>query len=265
MELMFLLLGKHIVNSSIQVQYLTTDPLSIRSKAVIPLYMLDSLEDDPYCNNKIEKYFARSHDPIFDNITYRTYFETYEIRSTRPNTSNRTIYQDDLRNFVIKRTNRILTCMRSLRLEHGEPFFYQQLLLKLPYRSENEMLGGYQDYRDHFLARFPDTYQTIRKKNHEFTLRQTTHALNQFNTLIETITSSLNPILTTNILDIIKIQLDSIKVLPQIVTINSIVNLPPSQYYCRQTINNYLGPQDELQYIIPISSLQVQQTPGNPT
>lgn len=114
MELMFLLLGERIINSSIQVQYLISDPPNIRSKAVIPLYMIDSLDDDP--------------------------------------------------------------CMRS------------------------------QTYRDHFLSRFSNISQSILTQNHEFILKQTTHALNQFNSLIETITSS------------------------------------PTQYYCRQTIANYLGP-----------------------
>ncbi|CAG8523377.1 15038_t:CDS:2 [Gigaspora rosea] len=52
---------ERIINSSVQVQYLTTDPLSVRSKAIIPLYMLDSLEDGPYWNDKIEKYFARPY------------------------------------------------------------------------------------------------------------------------------------------------------------------------------------------------------------
>ncbi|CAG8820792.1 38233_t:CDS:2, partial [Gigaspora margarita] len=46
------------VNSSIQVQFLTTDPSNIQSKAIILLYMIDSLNDDPYWTDRIEKYFA---------------------------------------------------------------------------------------------------------------------------------------------------------------------------------------------------------------
>ncbi|CAG8600583.1 13969_t:CDS:2 [Cetraspora pellucida] len=225
---MFLLLGERIVNSSIQVQYLTTDPPSTRSKAIIPLYMLDSLEDDPYWNDKIEKYFVQPPNPIFDNIRYKTYFETYKLKSTHPNTSNKTVYQDNLGNFFVKRNNQILTRMRSLQIEHGELFFYQQLLLKFSCRFETEMLSGYRNYKDHFLARFPTIYQSIQEQNQEFTLRQTSHALDQFNILIETITSSLNSILTTDILNIIKIQLDSIKILPRVVNTNSTINLPPS-------------------------------------
>ncbi|CAG8474219.1 5822_t:CDS:2 [Gigaspora margarita] len=107
--------------------------------------------------------------------------------------------------------------------------------------NTKDLLNNYQNYQDYFLARFSDLFQLIQQQNYEYTLRQTTHALDQFNNLIETIILSLQSILTINILDIIKIQLDSIKILPQIITTNSIINLPPSQYYCLQTIINYLG------------------------
>ncbi|CAG8709384.1 18839_t:CDS:2 [Gigaspora rosea] len=95
-------------------QYLTTDPPNTRSKAVLPLYMINSFDEDPYWNDKIEKYFARLLDSIFDKITYKTYFETYDIKLSLLNTSNRTIYHDTLGNYVIKRKNHILTRMRIL-------------------------------------------------------------------------------------------------------------------------------------------------------
>jgi len=104
------------------------------------------------------------------------------------------------------------------------------------------MLSNYQTYRDHFLARFPNISQSMLTQNRKFILKQTIHALDQFNFLIETITTSLESILTKNIIDIIKIQLDSIKILPQVTIVNPTINLPPTQYYCRQTIANYLGP-----------------------
>ncbi|CAG8536774.1 15137_t:CDS:2 [Cetraspora pellucida] len=210
-----------------QVQFLTTDPPHVRSKAILPLYMIDSLDDNPYWSDKIEKYFARPNDPVFDNITYKSYFETYEIKSTIPNNSQRTIYQDALGNFVIKCENKILTRYRFLRLEHGELYFYQQLLLKFPCRSEQEMLGEYQTYRDHFFSRFPELYRSMIAQTSNFISNQSTYALDQYNSIIETIVSSLHPVLTNNIIDIIKMQLDSLKILPYTIPPNIIINLTP--------------------------------------
>ncbi|CAG8746080.1 23821_t:CDS:2, partial [Gigaspora rosea] len=85
-----------------RLQFLMTDPPNIRTKAILPLYMIDSLDDNPYWSDKIEQYFAHPNNPEFDTITYKTYYETYEIKSSRPNSSRRTIYQDNLGNFVIK-------------------------------------------------------------------------------------------------------------------------------------------------------------------
>ncbi|CAG8775132.1 14706_t:CDS:2, partial [Gigaspora rosea] len=58
---------ERITNSSIQVQFLTTDPPNIRTKAILPLYMINFFDDNPYWSDKIEKYFARPNNPEFDN------------------------------------------------------------------------------------------------------------------------------------------------------------------------------------------------------
>ena len=42
---MFLILGKAICNSSIQVKYLVTDPPNSRSKAVLPIHLISKEED----------------------------------------------------------------------------------------------------------------------------------------------------------------------------------------------------------------------------
>ncbi|CAG8844984.1 15675_t:CDS:1, partial [Gigaspora margarita] len=83
-------------------QYLTTDPSTICSKAVLPLHMIDPFDDDSFWNDKIEKYFSHPLDPIFDDMTYKTYYELYEIKKTNSITSQRTTYYDQLGNTVIK-------------------------------------------------------------------------------------------------------------------------------------------------------------------
>src|SRR5215471_15242662 len=74
-ELMFLLLGEKICNSSIQVLYLITDSSSIHSKTIMPLSLINPDDDDPYWKDHIEKYFTRSNNEIFNNLTYRKYYE----------------------------------------------------------------------------------------------------------------------------------------------------------------------------------------------
>lgn len=101
------------------------------------------------------------------------------------------------------------------------------------------MLGEHQTYRDHFFSWFPNLYHLYLHKIHN--LYQITYTQNQFDTIIETITSSLQSTLTSSVINIIKLQLDSFKILPRVISANVIVNLSPSQYRCYQTITNYLG------------------------
>src|SRR4051812_41978304 len=57
MELMFLILRETICNSSIKVQYLITDPPSIRQKSILPISLLMNLEnnDTSFYSDSIEK------------------------------------------------------------------------------------------------------------------------------------------------------------------------------------------------------------------
>ena len=94
METMFLILSKPICNSSIQVKYLNTDLLNIKSKAVLLIHLLINEDDDPYFTDSIEKYMSRPIDPIFNQITYLKYFEEYIIQKKRLTNTRRIIYQD---------------------------------------------------------------------------------------------------------------------------------------------------------------------------
>ena len=142
---MFLLLGETICDSSITVKYLPTDPENIRTHAVRPISTIDENDDDPYWKNLIEKYFARPHNDIFDNLTYPQYFKNYRL-STKCNLKKldqQPQYQDDLNYFIIKRITPIIVRSRYHRIQDGEVFFYQQLLLTITCRTEYELLGGY--------------------------------------------------------------------------------------------------------------------------
>ena len=66
MKAMFLILSKPICNSSIQIKYLNTNLLNIRSKAVLLIHLLINEDDDPYFKDFIEKYMSRSINLIFN-------------------------------------------------------------------------------------------------------------------------------------------------------------------------------------------------------
>ncbi|RHZ78549.1 hypothetical protein Glove_161g46 [Diversispora epigaea] len=80
-----------ICNSSIQVMYLTTESPSVRSKAIMPLSLIDLNNEYPYWDDQIEKYFHRPVDEIFNNITYRKYYEKYNISKSKT-TQQKKIY-----------------------------------------------------------------------------------------------------------------------------------------------------------------------------
>src|SRR6266498_1890050 len=154
-EVMFLILGKTICNSLIQVKYLNTDPSNVRSKAVLPIHLLINEDEDPYFKDSVEKYINRPIDSIFDQVTYPEYFENYIIQKNRPINTKRSIYQDQFENYIIKKTKLIIVCYQFLKITDDELYFYQLLLKNISVRSENELKGNYSTYYDHFISIFP--------------------------------------------------------------------------------------------------------------
>jgi len=124
MELMFLLLGHQICNSSATVKFLTTESPPTRPSTIFPIYMIDDDDENPYYDDTIMKYMLRPRTPEFDNITYSQYFERYSIIPSPPTTTSRIIYRDDLNNYVIKRSKDIIVRYRFLKIEDGELYFY---------------------------------------------------------------------------------------------------------------------------------------------
>ncbi|CAG8792713.1 7661_t:CDS:1, partial [Racocetra fulgida] len=156
-ELTILLLGYSICQSSIAVQYLPSLPPNIKTRSVKPIYLLNDDNSNPYWDDAIDKYFSRPNDPIFHNITYPQFHQLYRIQPNPPN-SNTTYWIDLQRRYVIKRKKSILVRFHHLTADDGEPYFYQQLLLQLPWRNEQELLDQYPDYRSHYQSKFPEQY-----------------------------------------------------------------------------------------------------------
>ncbi|GBC07669.1 hypothetical protein RclHR1_07600008 [Rhizophagus clarus] len=207
-ECMFLLLGETICNSSVQ-------------------------------KNTIEKYFAHSHNEQFNNITYPDYFKNYTLSTKRPSSSE--VYRDNLNYYVIKRTFPLVVHYRHLKVKNGESFFYQQLLLTMPCRSENELLGSYTSYRERYLNLHPD-FQNILQDSTNTLANESRHSLqNQFNTIITHILDNLADKITPHIADILTKQLDVLKLVPPNFSQNAMLNLPEEKYILYNTIVSNLG------------------------
>jgi hypothetical protein len=240
MECMFLLLNETICNSSVQVKYLPTEPPTIRSRSIRPISTILDDEDDPYWKDTIEKYFARPHTEQFDNITYSDYFKNYRL-STK-NTSNNNTHKDDFNYYVIKRNSPLITRYRYLKIQDGELYFYQQLLLSTPCRSEDELLGNYNSYREKYLSLHP-TFQNIIQNSADTVTNQTRHSLqNQYNTIISRILEDLANNITPEIANILNKQLDTLKLTPTIFPQDAMLNLPSDQYILYNTVVSNLGP-----------------------
>src|SRR5207247_3620559 len=157
MELMILLLGYSICRSSIAVEFLPSIPSEVRNKAVKPPYLLQQEEQlSPYWDDAIDKYFDRPTEDIFDDITYPLYHRNYIIQKNRP--TNGVYYVDKQDRFVRKRQKEILVRFQHLTVQQSESFFYQQLLLILPARSDTDLKNSYPTYKARFEAEYPAEY-----------------------------------------------------------------------------------------------------------
>ena len=88
---------------------------------------------------------------------YFQYFESHSITPSQPVTTSRLVYHDELQNYVVKRSKEIVVRYRFLKIEDGELYFYQQLLLNLPAKSENGFrISPNGTYREKFLQLYPD-------------------------------------------------------------------------------------------------------------
>jgi hypothetical protein len=156
MEQIGLLLGTHACRSSVSVMYLPTDLPALRSKAVLPVQDIDKDDENPYYPDAMEKYFARPNTEELNNLTYPDYFRMFEVSKKKAKSNH--VGQDGLGYSVNRRSQPLVIRYQYMRVEDTERFFYQQLLLQIPVRSEDELLGGHLTYREHYRERFRDLY-----------------------------------------------------------------------------------------------------------
>ena len=143
---------------------------------------------------------------------------------------------------LVKRTKPIIVRFHFLRVQDGEQFFYQQILINLPCRSEEELLGGYQTYREHYLSLHPNFSNALHA--HLATSDQSHRHLMQiqFDQAITYLLESLKDDMSSNIQNILQIQLNTLKQVPPILPYTAMLDLPDEQYRVLNTITASLGP-----------------------
>ena len=236
MEIMALLLGKPICRSTAHVQFLPTLPQNLRTRSIMPVHLITDPNMNPYWDDAIDKYFARPADNLFDNLTYPNYHANYMIQKKLPNA--RTIYWRDMKNRIVtKRKTPLLLRYPPFTIEHGDVFFFQQLLLKKNFRQEQDMRGQYETYREHFAALYPAQYLLAINRMHQSAQVRicnfNTNYHNFLNTLISTTTQELQ--------SIIRIQLDSLQKPRLPLHREMILAADKDQYNCITILSNIWG------------------------
>lgn len=77
------------------------------------------------------------------------------------------------------------------RLCDGEAFFFYKLLELSPWRSDEEILGGHVDYRQHLLERYLEIYEAICTGQQAASHRHKLHLSNLYLELVQTLTTAL--------------------------------------------------------------------------
>jgi hypothetical protein len=161
MEMMVLALGLDIFRSTSGTLFLPTAVPEMRNYAVRSPQEIEENPDDPYFPYMIEKYFAR---PVqYEDLTYFQYFQKCTVVKTPTQNKDgvRDGDQDALGYWVYRRRKPSLVRSEYRRLCDGESFFFQQLLFYCHWRSDREILGASQSYRDRLLTILPDLYQRV--------------------------------------------------------------------------------------------------------
>ncbi|CAH1766489.1 8786_t:CDS:2 [Entrophospora sp. SA101] len=114
---------------------------------------------------------------------------------------------------------------------NGEQYFYQQILKNLPCRSEEEILGNYATYKQHFLFLYPEIHNQLQQNTANYIRNQEQLINAKFSEIMENILNNLQDLLCDNISQLLQIQLNSLKISPMINPQNTIIDLPDDQLH----------------------------------
>ena len=134
-------------------------------------------------------------------MIYPFYHRNFIIQNKQP--INGTYYIDKKNRFVKKRQKKILVRFQHLTVQHSESFFYQQLLLRIPARSEADLKQSYLTYKACFEAEFPAEYSLTLNHIQNLIQSKIQKYTRNYHNLINNLLISLH----TNLQEIIRNQL----------------------------------------------------------
>ena len=155
-------LSHRIVDSNMQVIFIDTNFHEDRLRILKPANQIDEDDDeDEICQpGHREYYMSRPKVEPFITMTLPNYLTSYSVLSTDnakiPKFAAENVWIDLNENKVIKRQKVIIPRYQFLTPLNGEKFYYQQLLLKVPYFSEAKLLcweNGSHTYKEECYIR----------------------------------------------------------------------------------------------------------------
>ena len=251
METMILLLGYHIFHMSVACRFLMTAMPQERDAQVKPVWLLEQQaaqlghdqveeEEDLFYVDNIQHYLGRPREAAVEGLTYFEYYANYRVTRS-PLGERRRVGRDHAGYYVTQRLWPQLIRTTFRRLQDGESFFYHELLLRKPWRSEEELLDGHSTYRAHFLARWPDAYRALLHGLQETRTSQVQVATSSYHDAISLLTARL-PRLQK---ELVQSQLQRMEIEPLLLTGSDyIFNLQDSQYRAYQRLTTSLARQD---------------------
>jgi hypothetical protein len=91
-----------------------------------------------YADGDVERYCKRPDEHIFQNMLIRDFYANYDYRYVRPGV--RTQFHSLGNNrYLVRRTEPCVTRIRKLYPRNGETYYYQLLLMSVPFRDVNTL------------------------------------------------------------------------------------------------------------------------------
>jgi len=203
MEQIVMGLGLDMVRCTTSSIFLPTALPSMRNSTVRPVHQVLQDPDNPYFPDALEKYFSRPE--AYEDLTYFRYFQHCQVSKKRIMNRDgpRPGFQDMQGYWVYQRSKTKLIRTPYRRLCDGESFFLHHLLCLSPWRSDEEILGNAQTYRERLFTLDPTLFQALLQGHDERELSGRLAIGNEYLEMVQRIAEAL-PI---NLQDLVSRQL----------------------------------------------------------